>query len=287
MPETDHCWSRQFPLFHIYRPSSGEVRRLPLTFYTANPISEYTLYSFFRNCRELRHVSIIGPVICTTARNPDDYTFVYEQGVSRLVSLELLDFDNELVNSGRIETTRTIPKPTTLDDILKTIPRASDVANASNDTELSKSYWSLSKAMLPDWSKASSPVTSNENLSKKYVRGEISSRQTDFSRFLRNNLSRELRILLLSGINTSDLLFNLAKRANYLTHCDLSNCADLQDRSVIMVAANCGANLRSLSLNGCSQVTDESIVEIGMYCSVLEYLDLGKTSFGERVSFSF
>jgi hypothetical protein len=38
----------------------------------------------------------------------------------------------------------------------------------------------------------------------------------------------------------------------------------------------------SLSLNGCSRITDESMIEVASYCANLQYLDLSRTLVGPR-----
>jgi len=107
-------------------------------------------------------------------------------------------------------------------------------------------------------------------------------RRADLPLLLRKNLTDALNILILTGNSTTDLLTNIARRATALSTVILTNCLELNDRAVIILGANCGSNLKTLSFNGCPNVTDESVIEIATYCINLQYLDLCRTGITER-----
>jgi hypothetical protein len=44
-----------------------------------NPISEYTIYLFLKNCVELNRLAIGGPIISSTKSEPHDYRFVFQR----------------------------------------------------------------------------------------------------------------------------------------------------------------------------------------------------------------
>jgi hypothetical protein len=49
--------------------------------------------------------------------------------------------------------------------------------------------------------------------------------------------------LTLTCKTATDLLANISRRTTGLTRCDLSNSSELDDRAVIILAANCGLSL--------------------------------------------
>lgn len=125
----------------------------------SNPLSETTLYLFFKHCVELKNLSVGGTIISGHNSVPDDYLLIFQQGISRLEILELLDYEDQtsFVESpgGSSPRRGVLPTPTTLDDILKTIP-VNNAASFQEYKHVSLSTSDLSHSTLND---ATSPAS--------------------------------------------------------------------------------------------------------------------------------
>jgi hypothetical protein len=225
--------------------------------------------------------------------------------------LELLDYNDQAVSfeGEKAGASGMMFRPTTLDEILKTIPMAnaeSSFLSSSPENSATKSLRSLTHAtstpksmgfgkLIDSLYVSTSALTkkpdSSSNIELKQLKSPQQSmtRKTLLPQFLRKELTGRLTTLSLSSTckSITDLLTSMSVRISGLTRCNLSNCTELEDRAVIILAANCGSSLRVLSLNGCVKITDESIVEVGSYCARLEFLDLSRTKLGPRSILSF
>lgn len=258
-------------------------------------MSESTLCEFFRHCPELKRLSIQGPIITSSLSDGLEYIQILQKGISRLVGLELLEFDDNTIiqedddhfkdstrSNGSLNS-QIIKPPTTLEEILQTLPNKgqsltkSGLATSSPDLTGKSSSKTLKKKADQQLTKLKADSSSLVKLSPKSSRTKLS-RRADLPLLLRKYLTNTFQELVISGQSTTDLVSNIARRATCMTMAMFPNCSELNDRAVIILAANCGHYLTKLSFDGCSKITDESVVEVATYCVNLTHLDLCRTA---------
>jgi hypothetical protein len=211
----------------------------------SNPISEYSLYLFLKHCNELKNLSIGGTIIKLSIDAPEDYKLVFQRGISRLRILELLDYEDSSFEEG--STFEMLP--TTLDDILKTIPNNGTLPKhpmSHSTPDLSQSSRSLVDATtktsgfgrITGFMNGLTKKPSANNIEFESLENipalpkKITTRRTELPLLLRKHLTGSLMSLTLTCKTATDLLANISRRTSGLARCDLSNSSELDDRAV-------------------------------------------------------